>query len=395
MKAIHIIENLDNRYGGPAQSVPSTCKYLGEQGVETKLLSIKVYKNEENSLVSQHNLSWDSFDIRFFKKLKYSPMLKSAILQNVSDSNTILHIQNLWNYPAYCTCSLHKKYGFPLVCSIRGALYEWSLSQSRFPKAMAWRLFQKDMLQSADCVHATEVNELKAVRKLGIRTPVAIIPNAVDTAQFENRTPKYQAAQSLGIDPEKKHILFMSRLHSKKGLEFLILAWSKLANKFLDWELIIAGPNDDKKYYKRIQQLITQNSLSPRVIYLGMLKEQKKLNAFFASDLFVLPSQTENFGIVIAEAMAAKIPVITTRGTPWKEIEEKNAGWWIKLSEDNLKSALSQALETPSTELSAKGANGFDLVKSRYNWFNQAGRLKQVYSWILKKGPKPDCVHLW
>lgn len=123
-----------------------------------------------------------------------------------------------------------------------------------------------------------------------------------------------------------------------------------------------------------------------------MIGGEKRIDYFSASNLFVLPSHTENFGIAIAEAMAAKLPVITTHGTPWQEIEEYNAGWWVELSQVNIDNALAEALASGEDKLKQKGLNGFELIQ-KYEWKYQAKKMKQVYEWVLGSEDKPEFVY--
>lgn len=389
MEIVNIIENLDDSYGGPAKSVPYMCKYLNEIGVDTKILSIQDKNNEKNAIVDDHKLHWETFTYNFYRALRYSISMKHYMekLFFIS-SNRIIHAHNLWNYICYLSLKISKKYDVPLVVSIRGSLYEWSIKQSRLKKSLAWFLFQKRVLQHASCIHVTEIRELEAVRGLGINSPIAIIPNGINLNEFDNLESKIVAKQRLGLKPSKNYILFLSRLHPKKGIEFLIDGWIDLASRYQEWDLLIVGPEYDKKYVDSLKSVIASHSLSSRVIFTGMLEGQDRLSAFAASSLFVLPSFSENFGVAIAEAMASKLPVITTRGTPWEEIETFQAGWWVELNKSSINGALREALECDVNVLHQRGVNGFELIR-RYEWKFQAIKMKQIYKYILEGGEKP------
>jgi len=393
MKIINLIENLDDTYGGPAKSVPYMCKYLNDIDVDTEMLSIKYNENEHNSIVSKYKLHWQSFKYNLVKKSRYSKDLKNYLDNHLKkENNIILHTHNSWNYIPYIAYKMSVKHNVPLIMAIRSSLYEWSLQQNRLQKQIAWVLFQKNALKHATCIHITESKELDAVRKLGIKTPVALVPNGVEFDEFKNLKNKIESKKSLGLNIDKKYILFISRLHPKKGLEYLVNGWIKLAQDFKEWDLLIVGPEYDKQYVEEIKINIRNNNLEERVVFKGMLKDQSRVDAFGASDLFVLPSHTENFGIAIAEAMVAKLPVITTHGTPWREIEEKDAGWWVELNQENIDNALEEALGCSDEELKKKGLNGFELIQ-KYEWKYQAKKMKQVYEWILGYGDKPEFVY--
>jgi glycosyltransferase involved in cell wall biosynthesis len=392
MKIYHLVENLDDTYGGPAKSVPHLVKGLEDFKVNNTLLSVKYHNNESNEVIEKNNLEWRSFSYNFIKKSRYSKALKHYLINHIKKDQTLLHTHNLWNFISYIASKLSVKYKVPYVIAIRGALYPWSLSQSSLQKKIAWRLFQKQALQKATCIHVTDVAELNAVRELGITSPIALVPNGVNLDEFKSMKSKVDAKQELGLDSSKKNILFLSRIHPKKGIEFLITAWGKLVEKNPEWNLLIVGPNDDETYYQNLLKRIKKSNLEDRIIFKGMLTGEQRINSFAASDLYILPSHTENFGIAIAEAMAAKLPVITTKGTPWQEIIEYDAGWWVELSQQNIDTALSEALSCSDKELEKKGLNGFELVQ-KYEWKYQAKKMKEVYDWIFGIKEKPDFIH--
>jgi glycosyltransferase involved in cell wall biosynthesis len=393
LKIINLIENLDDRYGGPAKSVPYMCKYLNDIDVNTEILSVKYHEDEQNSIVSQYKLKWKSFTYNFIKKIRYSLSLKQYLNESlIKNKDIVLHTHNLWNYIPFIANKMGNKHNIGVVYAIRGSLYPWSLSQGKIQKTLAWKLFQKQALQSASCIHVTEINELNAVRDLGITSPVAIVPNGIEFDEFKTLQNKESSKKSLGLAIDKKYTLFMSRLHPKKGVEFLVKAWIKIAKQNKEWDLLIVGPEYDKRYVDNLKKEISLNNLEQRVKFIGMLTDQKRIDAFGASDLFVLPSHTENFGIAIAEAMVAKLPVITTHGTPWQEIEEYEAGWWLELNPNNIDNVLAEALACSEDELKQKGLNGFELIQ-KYEWRYQADKMKQVYQWILGKTKKPKFIY--
>lgn len=393
MKIIHIIENLDDTYGGPAKSVPYLAKGLDDLGIEQTLVSIKYHENESNEVILRYCLKWFTFSYNYIKKIRYSKELKNYLIgvcENKKD--LILHIHNLWNYIPFISYTIAKRFKIPYIVAIRGSLYPWSLQQGKIQKKIAWNLFQKNTLNYASCIHVTDIEELKAVRNLGIISPIALVPNGINLDEFDNMNNKQISKQNLELEKDKKYILFLSRVHPKKGLEFLVQAWSDLAKKNKNWDLLIVGPIYDEKYYQDIKQLLIRYELDSRVHFKGMINGQDRIDAYSASDLFVLPSHSENFGIAIAEAMAAKLPVITTHGTPWKEIQEYDAGWWVELNQKNIYNALNKAMMNNENELKQKGLNGFELIQ-QYEWKYQAKKMQQVYEWVLNSGEKPEFIY--
>lgn len=391
MKILHIIENIDNSYGGPAKSVPFLIKYQNKIEVKNKIISIALKDDETNDICKENNIEIISSKYNGPKFLKYSDNFCKTITDEIIDQ-TILHTHSLWNYPPYCAFKLSKKYKLPLIMSIRGNLYDWNLNKSKWKKDLALNLFQMKMLKEASCLHATEENEVKAIRNLGIKTPVALISNGIEVEEFENLSSKEEAMKNLTLDADKRYILFMSRIDSKKGLEYLVNSFIKLEKLFPEWELLIAGPIYDQKYFNKINTNISNANINVKVHYFGMVNGKKRLDLFAASELFILPAHTENFGMVIGEAMAATLPVITTTGTPWKVLNDKNAGWWVDLNSKNICIALEKAMKKNSQELKEMGKRGYEIIKKDFTWGEVANKMKQVYSWVLSKSEKPDFV---
>ena len=391
MKILHIIENIDNSYGGPAKSVPFLIKYLNKIEVDNKIISVKLKEKEKNDICQKNDIEIIASKYNSFKFFKYSKKLCSNIINEIND-NTILHTQSLWNYPPYCAYKISKKYGLPLVMSIRGNLYDWNLNKSKWKKDLSLNLFQMKMFKEASCLHATEINELKAIRKLGIKTPVALISNAIEIEEFEKLSSQEEAKKNLNLDKNKRYILFMSRIYSKKGLEYLINSFIDLENNFPQWEILIAGPIYDNSYFEKINQNIKKSKIENKVHYFGMVNGKKRLDLFASSELFILPAHTENFGMVIGEAMACGLPVITTEGTPWEVLNKKNAGWWIKLDNKSITKALREAMLKNRIDLEKMGINGYKIIQEDFTWERVASQMKEVYSWLLNKKSKPSFV---
>jgi glycosyltransferase involved in cell wall biosynthesis len=395
MKVINVVENLDDTYGGPSKSIPYMCKHLNDFGIQTEILSITFDIDERNSIVSKYKLIWKRFSYSFFRKIRYSNELRNYLEKTLEkDKEIILHVHNLWNYVPYVTYKMAKKYNVPLVVSIRGSLYKWSLQQGVVRKKIAWLLFQKKVLQRASCIHVTAISEMKAVRNLGITTPIAVVENGVQIDEFSQVKDSVISKNRLKLNPKFKYMLFLSRIHPKKGLHLLVNSWLKLIDVHPDWRLLVVGPCGDKKYLDQIISLLKNHDKEDRVIFTGMLYDQDRIDAFESSELFILPSYTENFGIVIAEALAAGIPVITTRETPWQVIQEFSAGWYVEVNQLEIDKALKEALNLNENKLASMGSQGLKLIE-QYKWEGKAKKMMSIYNTILDINlDKPDYFHI-
>jgi len=375
MKIIHIIENLDNSYGGPAKSVPLLVKYLNKLDIENKIFTIQIFDNEKNSVLDGSDIEVLKAPIEGIRKLRYSSQLESMIAKEIT-KDTIIHVQTVWTYPTYIGYKIAKKYNLPLVVSVRGTMYEWALNQSKYIKKFAMLLFQRDMLNNADIIHITEQNEKKALENIGIDNKTVLVPNGIELENDFNELDK-NILNKINYDNSKRYIMFLGRIVHNKGLHYLIESYKKLKGEYQNIEVLVVGGIEDKKYFDLLEK-------AEGIHFLGALDGIKKHTLLSISSLFVLPSKSENFGMSIAEAMSYKIPVITTTGTPWQEIKEKDSGWWVELNQNNIDNSIDEALSCSDNELKAKGEKGFDIIRN-YRWDKQATKMKQTYEEVLKK----------
>jgi glycosyltransferase involved in cell wall biosynthesis len=259
-------------------------------------------------------------------------------------------------------------------------LEPWALEHQSAKKNLAWYAYQRWILQSASLLHATADMEARQLRDLGLTAPIAVIPNGV---------PLPGDWKQSAADGPTRQALFLSRLHPKKGLLNLVDAWAEVAPA--DWRLIIAGP-DENNHRQKVEQRVETRGLTDAVDFPGPIDDADKWDLYRESDLFVLPTFSENFGVVVAEALASGVPAITTTGAPWQVLEEKRCGWWIEPEVDALADALRDATTRSDAERLAMGRRGRALVRDRFAWPSIAERLLEAYRWILGEGPKPGFV---
>jgi glycosyltransferase involved in cell wall biosynthesis len=240
---------------------------------------------------------------------------------------------------------------------------------------------QGPVLHAASCFHATAESEYEDIRRLGFMQPVCILPNGIDVPPL--------AVRSMS---GRRHLLFLGRIHPKKGLDILLRAWQAVERQFPDWDLHIAGP-DNGGHLAEMQALAVQLRLA-RVNFLGPLYGEEKLCAYREAGMFVLPTHSENFGLTVAEALAAGTPAIVTKGAPWGGLVKEGAGWWINIGVDPLVACLEQALATPPEHLAEMGRAGREWMLRDYSWEPIGAQLSTVYRWLLEGGEAPSCLRL-
>jgi glycosyltransferase involved in cell wall biosynthesis len=268
-----------------------------------------------------------------------------------------------------------------LVVSPRGTLAPWALRRTRLLKTALWPL-QRRSLSNASLIHATSEMELSEVRALGFRAPVCVIPNGVDLPSLENRIPK----------AHPRTLLYLGRIHPKKGIDDLLLAWKRIGASHPDWQLDIVGRGPEA-YEKHLRDTAAEADI-PRTRFLGAVYGDEKAATYQRASLFVLPTHSENFGMVVAEALANECPAIVSRGAPWAMLETEGCGWWIERNIDSLAHTLDTAMKLPPEQLDLMGRKGRHWVEKEYDWDVLAAQMSDAYGWLFHGGPKPACIKL-
>ncbi|MEW6585782.1 MAG: glycosyltransferase [Nitrospirota bacterium] len=341
------------------------------------------------------NLSIFSCSARISNKFGYSLSLKHAIFAR-KDATDIVHMHGLWMYPNWVAGATSRKYSIPYVMSPHGMLDARSQQMGRWKKKIARILFENKNIENTACLHACSELEAGQIRSYGYNGPIAVVSSGLTSQDMDIASRTSKDIRLFSRNPRltnKRKLLFFSRLHEQKGLQFLLEAWSSVRERVADWHLVIAG-RGDKNYETALKNAIRLQGLSEVVTFLDPEKAESKWNIMKSADLLVLPSYSENFGLVIAEALACGVPVITTKGTPWKDLETDNCGWWLDVGREPLEHCLNKALILPDDQLVAMGQNGRRLIERKYLWEINAKHMLEVYRWAIGGGSKPDCVRM-
>ena len=374
MKILSFISSLDLNGGGPSRSVPMLVKGLAELGVDVTLMTIRS-KN-----MNIHALEGTTAKL---KVLEPSFSRKEITQYLKSEKFYLIQIQSMWDWPYHKVMVEARKLGIPYIVTPRGMLEPWSLSQKKWKKKLAWWLYQRNDVQKSVCVFTTAKMEAEHVTNLGITTCKAVIPNGIETDSYPCKT---------SVDVVKKQVLFLSRVHVKKGIEVLFEAWKQIHPDYEDWQLLVIG-NGEAEYIHSLENRVECLGLKESIKILPPVFGNDKIQIYQESALFCLPSYSENFGMAIAEAMSCGTPVITTTNCPWNILNDTKTGWCIDLNVDNLERALREALSMNPTELYDMGQKASKLIYENFDYRNVTRKTLKLYEWLLNGGEKLEFVY--
>jgi len=382
IKLVHTISSIDISTGGPARSSTSL---INELLLDSSISTIDVLTLLSNQPIIKQCIN-NKGNIQFFSPSisKYSKGLKKYL--NKSKESDIYHAHGIWGLTMHQVVKEARKNEKPYIISARGMLEPWSMQQSILKKKLAMFLYQHKDLKNAACIHATALSEAESIRNLGYKNPIAVIPNGIDLSEYPLKDKKNE------VSNRKNTLLFLSRIHPKKGIEILLEAWKRISSENRkDWQIEIAG-NGEENYIKELNNKIITLGLQDNVKIIGPQFGNKKIETYHRADLFVLPTYSENFGMVVAEALACGVPVITTKGTPWEDLEQYKSGSWIDIGIESLKDCLEEYLMKSTYELQQMGENGRKLVVEKYSIQSVAKQFIELYQWMIYKNNKPNFV---
>ena len=433
LKVLHVISSISRQGGGPARSCQGLVSGERKAGVDAWVWPIN---GGEPWIAGVRCIS----GIVDLEQAERAPLLRCPEVR--LREFDLVHIHGIWSWKLHRVAVMCRKVGVPYVIAPRGMLEPWSLKQKWLKKRIARWLYQDRDLRLAAALHATAESEAEQFRRLGFKNQIIISPNGVNVPEGDFGTQvvsrhanltksdvattptssatrpaavsalRAPAVQSAFCQGSSRRALFVSRMHPKKGVLELVESWARVKLKGWCCELVYTMNSDEERAYeKKVKQRVHELGLNDQFVFTGALDDEKKWEAYVRADLFVLPTYSENFGIVVAEAFWAGVPVITTKGTPWVELEcsasskfkvqssklEERCGWWIDLPEAKVE-LKGQGLQWPSLDsalreacgaagiraLPEMGRRGRALVESRYTWVAVTKAVVEGYNDILK-----------
>ncbi|RHS48984.1 glycosyltransferase [Tannerella sp. AF04-6] len=378
MKILHTISGLNISSGGPTSCTYNLIKGLRDEGIEADILTL-MPRDDSDKIIAD-----DSF-IKALPNDARTPLVYSSNFRRYLSSHIgydLYHANGLWTCPTHFTAEIAKKQNKPCVIAPHGMLYPQALQVSAWKKKIVSTVFQRKDLETASCLQATCMAELEHIRAFGLNNPVAVIPNGL---VIDDSLEIRKTSNSV------RRFAFVGRLNRIKNVDLLLSAWSKLGDKTRNCELLIIG-DGDTAYKKELEEFATANKLN-NVRFLGFIMGKDLQKLVHSIDFQILPSKSENFGMVVPEALIQGAPVIASKGTPWSDLETFDCGWWVDNDIDTLISTLLIAINLSEQDRLGMGERGRTLVLRHYSIKSVSLRMKQLYEWLVYKNIKPEYVY--
>lgn len=361
-------------YGGPVESVFQLCRYLVLRGCHIRVLTtdangpdkvLDVEKNREIEIIGELRVQY----CRRLMRHSVSPFFL-RVLPSYLRWADLVHLTAVYSFPTIPTLLSCTLLGKPVVWSPRGALQRWEGSRYVRPKRI-WESICRVVAPQRLVLHVTSEEEARESLKSFPGVKTVVIPNGIEIPEDVRHNPRNGTLR----------LVFLGRLHPKKGIENLLAACNILNRSLrVGYSLAIAG-NGDPAYTQSLRAKIEMLSLSSQVEMLGELLAERKQRLFENADIVVIPSYTENFAMVVAEALASGVPVIASRGTPWRKLEEIGCGLWVDNDPESLAQAIHKMSKMPLREM---GQRGRAWMEKEFSWRDRAGEMMMLYQALVR-----------
>lgn len=377
MRIVHVIDSLDPARGGPPVVCTSLAVAQAMAGHEVTIL----YGDEPGGKIAYP--AWASRELVKLVTTRTQGTLAShlgigatAEMQNVLGSADVVHTHGIWTSLITIACTVALRRRIPYVITPHGMLDPWSMSQKRLKKRIVMALRWKTLIDGALFVHALNVDERRLMEPLKLKAPIEVIANGM----FPDDSPEVDDEAFRAACPgvrDRRYILFLSRLHLKKGIDYLVAAFAIIAADYPGIDLVIAGPDDG--YLQELNALVESTGLGKRVHLPGPLYGAAKMSALAGATCFCLPSRQEGFSIAILEALMSCTPVVISDACHFPEVQAAGAGVATQLTTAAVADGLRKVLSLTEGQRSAMGEAGRRLVLDNYTWPRIADRTIATY----------------
>lgn len=365
---VHIVPDLRQQAGGIAATIPALAEALRAQNVDSRFIT---YAHDHDFAWAGQTTCGPHFNAQ--KPGRLGRLIEDVLGGLPAGAPVLLHSHGLWDMLNHAGIRATTRVQLPTVLSLHGMLLPWARRHKKLRKDIAWRLYQRRDLVQASAVHVTSPSEADTIAGIVPSNRVHTIPFGVSLSS--SAAPPFP-------DNTMRTLLFLGRLHQVKNLEVLIRAFVRAAPA--QYRLQLVGPEEDN-HKATLLALIDTLEAGERIVISGPAYGVAKEAAIAQADGIILPSFTENFGAVVAEALVMGRPVISSTGAPWEVLRTERCGWWVDPDVDSLAQAISAFCVTSREELGAMGGRGRAYVLRSLSQDTAAARMADLYSSILSK----------
>jgi glycosyltransferase involved in cell wall biosynthesis len=402
MKVTHLTQAASTSGGGISEVVRALSMAQQDAGDQLRILSVA----DDGEAIGP----WPEGSPEFLGACHFPGMILLPDLDERLDqiNPQVMHTHGIWSYLSIGVPRWARKHGQPYIVSPHGMLDAWALDNSKIKKKLAAALYERRHLRGAACLHALCQSEAKSIREFGLKNPIATIPNGIEIPEGRDLSSRYLV--------KKKIMLFLGRLHPKKGLENALRAWAASRSeaspdsKPSNWQFVIAGW-DQGDHEVRLKQLCEELELSfadvPAkqflsleassgqlsgfsVVFVGPVFGELKAQLLERANVFILPSFSEGLPMSILEAWAYELPVVMTDYCNLPEGFNADAAIHIDTEVEGMSAGMIKMIECSDAELKGMGVNGLNLVKEKFTWATIAAQMGELYQWVKKRCPQGD-----
>ncbi|WP_052049835.1 hormogonium polysaccharide biosynthesis glycosyltransferase HpsP [Leptolyngbya sp. KIOST-1] len=395
MRVLQIIPSISLIYGGPSQMVRGFAHGLAAAGAEVTILTTNANGDAGQPPLAVPlgvPVAEDNYTVRYFpcspwRRYKFSVGLLSWLYRHGHEYD-LAHIHALFSPLSTAAATVARWQGLPYVLRPLGTLDPADLQKKKRLKQIYGRLLEAPNLAGAAALHFTSPIEAEVSHRFGTQPPSWVIPLGVTPPPALSDEERQRILAQLGIPLRRPLVLYLSRLDPKKGLDLLLPALERVMAQGIDFHLVLAGGNpQDPDYEAAVGDRIRASPLGDRTSLTGFVTGPTKAALLQTADLFVLPSYYENFGIAVAEAMAAGVPVVVSKGVYlWPDIVASGSGWVCDLSVESVAQSLAEALQT-SAQRQLRGQQAQVYAQTSYDWDAIAHRTLAAYGTVLSQPP--------
>lgn len=401
MKILHVIPSVGAVRGGPSHAVIAMVKALSEHGISAEIAATNDNESDLLDVPLQQCIKYPldvasdasvptwffprfSPNIHAVREFAFSGSFTTWLWESIQDYD-LLHIHAIFSYTSTAAMAIARLKKVPYIVRPLGQLCEWSLQQSARKKQIYLTLIERANLNHSQALHLTSLQEQQEVSGLNLNTPSFVLPHGISNPRTIPDAP-LRLREHLKLSADEPIILFLSRLHHKKGLDYLIRALSKLTD--YRFTFVLAG-SGSPEYFSEIESLLETNNIRSRTHIAGFVQGEIKDLLIQGSDLFALTSHSENFGVVVLEALAAGLPVLVTPGVALASVvQQHKLGYVASLDVSAIVSAIENHLTNPQ-QAKEMGTRAHQLITEQYTWDSVATKLINTYTAIIQNQTIP------